>query len=393
MDLSCHQAKILRKGFNMKPKLIGLTGKMESGKSTAAAYLREKYGYKGTALTDPMDEMLRPLLLRMNVPEEEIGRRLHGDMKNVTIPGWEWLTGRKLKQAMGREFRDAVSRPDDKGGTDRGFFHDLWIEDNKSNEYKIHEQIRYDFEADLIRRDGGIVIEIYDPNHKGDDDHESEQISFPVDYRIENTKEGFDSFYKKIDEFMDWKPDEIEAYLNEVDCVLAKDKDLQEGMCEIVERSCRLSEEVDDCIDEIIGHFSALKANQVADSEVDGEIIDTETCLIENIKNVPIQKMLAACFAFYGKDNFIDKIQGDEKIIKLKISFDYYMPKSLYAYTGEANTDLDICDMIEEASTGEAIMGPVGAEKITEVTLSRLTPELLAIANDGTFFDINLNLN
>jgi hypothetical protein len=379
----------------MKPRLIGLTGKMESGKSTAAAYLREKYGYRGTALTDPMDEMLRPLLLRMKVPEEEISRRLSGDMKNTPIPGWEWLTGRKLKQAIGREFRDVVSRPNDNGGTDKGLFHDLWIEENEENQYKIHEQIRYDFEADLIRRDGGIVIEIYDPNHQGTDEHESEQINFPVDYRIENTKDGYDAFYAKIDDFMAWEPDEIEIYLNKVDCILAKDRDTREGLQEILERSYRISDEVEACLDEIIGHFSALKANQVSEEDADETIDMTEKKLIESIRNVSNERMLAACFAFYGKENFIRKIKGPEKVLKFKIAFDYFMAESsgwaldLEQIVGNS----DIYGLLEEANSGDAIMGPVNIEKTTEVPLNRLTEELKQIDNDGTFFDVNLEID
>lgn len=184
----------------MAPRIIGLTGKLESGKTTAARYLRERHGYEGSNLTDPMDEMLAPLLRRMKVPEHEIQPRLSGDMKGVPIPGYEWLTGRKLKQALGLEFRDAVSRPLPEGGTDRGLFHDLWVADNAHHERIVHEQIRYEFEARLIQRDGGVVYRIVNPDSTSTDEHESEKVDFEVDGEIINPRPTLDPLHAALDD-------------------------------------------------------------------------------------------------------------------------------------------------------------------------------------------------
>ena len=184
--------------------IIAFTGKAETGKSTAAKYLREHYGFEGTNLTDPMDEMLMPLLYRMGVPASEIMPRLTGNMKNEPIPGFEWLTGRKMKQAMGLDWRDAVSKPLNDGSekTDRGLFHMLWIKDNKNSERLVHEQIRYEFEARLIQADGGYVIRMINPEEVSNDDHESEKDDFDVDETIENQKNDLQALYAKLDTIM-----------------------------------------------------------------------------------------------------------------------------------------------------------------------------------------------
>lgn len=294
----------------MPPKIIGLTGKQEAGKTTAAKYLRERYGYAGSNLTDPMDEMLTPLMRRMGVPEHEILPRLNGTMKNVPIDGFEWLTGRKLKQAMGREFRDAVSRPYPDGSTDRGFFHDLWKLDNDEHPLLIHEQVRYDFEADLIRRDGGVVYEIYDPEGKHDDPHESEKIGFPVEARISNPKIGLESLHAALDAIMDVEPsthvqladaeEPLAAFDAEVDSMLNNHGPEIRRIADRVDEDTDLSDEVDDVMADIKGHLGTRAANQASDAEAIYAIEAASAWVTDNISNSTSDRRVAAVYAFLG---------------------------------------------------------------------------------------------
>lgn len=185
--------------------IIGFAGNMHSGKSEAADYLRRVYGFEGSNITDPMDEALAPLMRRLGVPSDEIMSRLNGNKKNDPIPGFDWISGRKLKQAFGREFRDAISQPVEnaENETDRGFFHDLWLRENKHHKRLVHASVRYPFEAELLRRDGAKVYRLVDPDDDQEYNHESENTTFETDGVIFNPKIGLENLHQALDKIMD----------------------------------------------------------------------------------------------------------------------------------------------------------------------------------------------
>lgn len=296
--------------------IIGFTGKQEAGKSTAARYLRARYGFEGSNLTDPMDEMLVPLLRRMKVPDAEIARRLSGDMKNVAIPGFDWLTGRKLKQALGLEFRDVVSRPAAEGGTDRGLFHDLWKMDNERHAFIVHEQVRYAHEAALIRRDGGYVYEIVDPDEKREDDHESERIGFEVDARVMNPKTGLDTLHAALDVLMAPLVNDVErivvkhgedeplaAFDDEIDAMLnTHGEEIRTLGDRMDAEGGEMSEVLDDVASEIKGHLGAKAANTADDDQAAYAVDAAERWVTDNVSNSTSDRRIAATYALLGVD-------------------------------------------------------------------------------------------
>ncbi len=185
--------------------IVAFTGRLGAGKSTAARYLREAYGFGGTAITDPLDEMARPLLRRMGVPEGEIEERLVGSLKNAPLPNHPWLSARNIKQALGREFRDAIGEPVGDGRS-REFFQNLWLDDNADEDRLVHESVRYPFEGDGLRARGAILIRILDPDfvEEGSDQHESEVATdlMTVDYDVANPKEGPAHLHGALDVIM-----------------------------------------------------------------------------------------------------------------------------------------------------------------------------------------------
>ena len=308
----------------MAHRIIAFTGKQEAGKSTAARHLRERHGYGGTNLTDPFDEMLAPLLRRMGVPEHEILPRLTGGMKNAPIPGFEWLTGRKLKQAIGLEFRDAISRPKEGGGTDRGFFHDLWMADNAHLPRLVHEQVRYGFEADLIRRDGGVVYRIYDPDDTREDAHESERIDFPVDGDIANPKTGLGPLHDALDRLVGERPDAVVQHPDGHAPLADFDEDLGtmlnrhgEEIRAIADRADAgddaLSETLDDVADEIKGHLGARAANTADDDQADYGVEAAERWVTDNVSNSTSDRRVAAVYAFLGVEEARRRLDGEER--------------------------------------------------------------------------------
>lgn len=297
----------------MKPPIIGLTGKLESGKSTAARYLRERHGYAGSAITDPMDEMLAPLMRRMGVPENEILPRLNGPMKNAKIPGFPWLTGRKLKQAIGREFRDAISRPLDDGTSSRTFFLELWEAENAHHQYLVNESIRYPFEAAHTQLRGGVVWHINDPNASSEDGHESEQIDFPVDRVVDNPKIGIEHLHAAIDALVGEEPSREAGLAQEADSLTTFDGDIDAALNDhgpeiralsdaLDAGDDDLSETVDDVVSEIKGALGAAAANGVPDAEAETAIAAAETWVTDNVSNSTSDRRVAAVFAFLGAE-------------------------------------------------------------------------------------------
>jgi len=177
-----------------KPKLIGLTGRKYAGKTEAAKYLEQRHGYRGTPITDPMIEMAEPLLRRMGITgQSEIDDRLQpwGKRKEEPIPGFDHLSGRKILQAIGKDLRDALSRPSDEPpegnahGTDSGLFYELWMKDNEGVEFLSNQSVRYPFEGGIITASGGEMWRIINPEAPEDGDtHPSERQDWPVTREI-----------------------------------------------------------------------------------------------------------------------------------------------------------------------------------------------------------------
>ncbi|MAM83858.1 MAG: hypothetical protein CL472_04190 [Acidobacteria bacterium] len=193
--------------------LIGITGEKYAGKTTAANYLIDHYGYGGTAITDPMIEMAKPLLRRMGITEEsELDDRLQpwGKRKEEILPGFDHLTGRKVLQAIGKDLRDALSAPSDNPpegnthGTDSRLFYDLWLFDNQNVDLLVNQSVRYPFEGEIITSEEGETWRIVNPDAPASSDtHQSERQDWPAERTIVAPhSKGVEYLYSQIDEIM-----------------------------------------------------------------------------------------------------------------------------------------------------------------------------------------------
>jgi dephospho-CoA kinase len=84
-------------------RLIGFTGKPESGKSTAARFLAKKYGLPHINVGDGMKAMLTGFYRLCGLSESEIVRRLFGDLKEGPDP---YLNGKTPRYACKRSARN-----------------------------------------------------------------------------------------------------------------------------------------------------------------------------------------------------------------------------------------------------------------------------------------------
>lgn len=135
----------------MKPLLIGLTGRARSGKSTAAEHLIGSYLLEHYAFADPLRDGLMSIF---NLDPTDF----EGDRKEQPL-AWLGRSPRELMQSMGTEWARNTVHPD------------VWVKLAEQNlDYMTNalspvigfviSDVRFENEADFIRKRGGTVIHI-----------------------------------------------------------------------------------------------------------------------------------------------------------------------------------------------------------------------------------------
>lgn len=135
----------------MKPLLIGLAGLARSGKDTAAQHLVNHHGFQAYAFADPLRDGLMHILNLSPCDFE-------GDQKEQPLP-WLGQSPRQLMQSLGTEWgRNKVHT-------------ELWLllaAQNLDLLARTHDNargfvvsdIRFENEAEFIRKRGGLVIHV-----------------------------------------------------------------------------------------------------------------------------------------------------------------------------------------------------------------------------------------
>jgi hypothetical protein len=185
-------------------KLIGLTGKKRCGKDTFAHYICDKYGYKQYAFAQPLKQACREIFL---LNDEQVD----GTQKETPIDRLNGITPRQIFQKVGTEiFRDyiGVVFPELKEFNNNFWTKrfEWWIEEQQrecSNCLIVISDVRFDNEAELIKKYGGIIIEI--DRHTGlQDGHISEKgISRErINYQITNNN-SITNYHGEIDKIIE----------------------------------------------------------------------------------------------------------------------------------------------------------------------------------------------
>lgn len=157
----------------MSKTIIGLAGRKQSGKTSAAQYL-EKSGFVRLSFAEPMRKMLDALLLSYGYSQREIERMLTID-KEVLLGEIE-QSPRHLLQTLGTEWGRNCINPD------------LWLLVARQkilhadSDYIVFDDVRFENEAAMIRDLGGLIIHIdrgellsdFHASEAGIDDHEAD---------------------------------------------------------------------------------------------------------------------------------------------------------------------------------------------------------------------------
>ncbi|PCJ25619.1 MAG: deoxynucleotide monophosphate kinase [Rickettsiales bacterium] len=151
-------------------RLVGICGYSGSGKSIAAAALRQD-GFH----VYPMAQVLKNMLRAFGLSEAQVC----GDQKAVELDLLGGKTPRHAMQTLGTEWgRDLIS-------------HDVWLKawwtKVKHIPAVVCDDVRFGNEAEFIRAQGGRIIKIHRPLGSGAlPQHPSEQLAFRPDIEIVN---------------------------------------------------------------------------------------------------------------------------------------------------------------------------------------------------------------
>jgi hypothetical protein len=167
----------------MHYKLVGFTGAAGCGKSTAASVF-VMHEYEELPFARPLKDMLRVILVARGCPDPDA--YLHGNKKEVLTPYLMGKSARHAMQTLGTEWgRNSIHN-------------ELWVntwfvmakKELDAGGRVVVADVRFQNEADAIKRLGGHVVEITRPAHlklMGDTaQHGSEYGGILADRRIEN---------------------------------------------------------------------------------------------------------------------------------------------------------------------------------------------------------------
>ena len=171
--------------------MIGITGKIGSGKDTIADYLVSKHNYTKLSLAEPIKSALAAML------DEPVENFYDRELKEQLIPELG-LSRRQLAEALGTEW----GRYSLKNYTgDENF----WV---KLLEYKIFKNnlqrtvvpdVRFDNEVNFIRENKGIIINVIRPDFTIKSDHISNNNNLSYDVRIYNNTSTVEEFLASIE--------------------------------------------------------------------------------------------------------------------------------------------------------------------------------------------------
>lgn len=174
----------------MPRTIIGFTGAIGSGKSSAANFLISQRGFSRGKFANGLKEMLRTLLSYRGADASLIERMIEGDLKEVATPYLNGKTPRRAMETLGTEWgRQCIDT-------------NLWVETELQAKagapLLVFDDVRYLNEAEAIKSQGGAVVRIVRPGKEAKTGHSSDANDLPVMTEIHNTG-TLAEFYKAID--------------------------------------------------------------------------------------------------------------------------------------------------------------------------------------------------
>lgn len=162
--------------------LVGVTGRKYHGKDSVAKILKER-GYEQLRFAWPLKAMLRAFYREAGLSEDEIERRIEGDLKEVPCPLLGGKTPRFAMQTLGTEWgRQMISET-------------IWVNALVARARKtpkaIVTDVRFENECQAIIDNGGFVFRVdankrIPPNNLSDHPSETAIDTLPVNGTFDN---------------------------------------------------------------------------------------------------------------------------------------------------------------------------------------------------------------
>jgi hypothetical protein len=134
--------------------VVGLSGFAQSGKTTAALYLEQKYGIKRKHIAEPLRAMLAVLLKYNGMSAADITRYLEGDLKEQVIPCLG-VTSRYAQITIGTEWGRNLINPN--------LWANTWGYGVEDGESVMNDSVRFPNEEAPVHAAGGLTIMIKRP--------------------------------------------------------------------------------------------------------------------------------------------------------------------------------------------------------------------------------------
>lgn len=176
------------------PLLIGLTGRAGSGKSTAAAFLEDEYGFAHIAFADPIVDMIGALFNTAGIDGAWMAERALKEQP--TTLGFSY---RHLAQTLGTEWGRNTVAPD------------FWLrvatlrvrELLRTGDNVVISDVRFPNEADWLLAQGGVLVRLQRDDAAAVRPHESEAHAdaLAVDATVLNNGSQI-ALYDQIDVLM-----------------------------------------------------------------------------------------------------------------------------------------------------------------------------------------------
>jgi hypothetical protein len=169
--------------------IVAICGRKGTGKTTAAEYLEDEYGFETYALAQPLKIALKAMF-------DLKAEYLYGVKKDEVHPVWD-ITPRKMLQTLGTDWAQHTLNV----GRDiwvKRFKHLIW---DPREDWAISD-VRFQHELDALKHlDTVTSIQMFRGKIEQQDWHESEDLHIRADYAVFNDADHTE-LYKRLDEVM-----------------------------------------------------------------------------------------------------------------------------------------------------------------------------------------------
>jgi len=171
--------------------IIGITGFKQSGKSTAAKYLEDKYGFTRHNFKDALVQELKD-----NFPDLLAELEIHYNLSTPHL----FIQKPPLMRALMINYGTEVRRKDDSN-----YWVGEWISRTITANYNlVADDVRFLNEAIAVRESGGIIIRLTRPDLLTGGDHvsETEQLQIVADHTIDCNPGDKEALYRALDKII-----------------------------------------------------------------------------------------------------------------------------------------------------------------------------------------------